>query len=231
MGSSARTEPEAGSAEDGGSFWSSALRGARSAAQTPGVRTLLLIGTGSALAGSLMNVAEPLLATGPLGAGSSGYSILVAVYGGAMVIGSVALSRAGSSIGGLRSRLLVGLVLQGAGMLGSAAAPSLTWALASFAVTGVGNVLAVGPEIRLVQELVDEQLLGRVFGLRDMLVNVAYVLAFLSAGAVLAAIDVRAVFALGGVCLVLLAIAGLFAFRPDRSREPLPALSQPAGAA
>ena len=195
------------------------------------MQTLLLIGTGSALAGSLMNVAEPLLATGPLGAGSSGYSILVAVYGGAMVIVTVALSRAGSSVGGLRSRLLVGLLLQGVGMIGSATAPSLTWALASFAVTGVGNTLAVGPEIRLVQELVDERLLGRVFGLRDMLVNIAYVAASLSAGAVLAELGVRAVVALGGAGLVLLAIAGLLGFRPDRSCEPLAAVAEPAGAA
>jgi MFS family permease len=178
-----------------------------------------------------MNVAEPLLATGPLGAGNSGYSVLVGVYGAAMIIGSLALARAGSGVLGLRRRLLVGLVLQGAGMVGSAAAPSLAWALASFAVTGVGNTLAVGPEIRLIQELVAERLLGRVFGLRDMLTNIAYVLAFLSAGAVLAAVGVRAVFALGGTCLLMLALAGLLGFRPDRSGDPLSAVPEPAGAA
>ena len=217
------------------SLWSSTLEGARSAAQTPGVRTLLLIGTGSVLAGALMNVAEPLLATGALGAGNSGYSVLVAVYGAAMVLGSVMLARAGSSVIGLRRRLLIGLVIQGAGMVGSAVAPDLTWAVASFAVTGVGNALNVGPELRLIPELVSQRLLGRVFGLRDMLGNVAFVLAFLSASAVLAAVGVRAVFVLGGFGMVLLAIAGGLAFRPERSAAPagetLPVVPEPAAAA
>jgi len=88
----------------------------------------------------------------------------------------------------------------------------------------------MGPEIRLVQELVGERLLGRVFGLRYMLINIAYVLSFRSAGAVLAALGVRAVFVTGGVCLVALAIAGLLCFRPDRIGTRLPAVPEPAGA-
>ena len=219
-GAQAQAQTESESENERTSLWSSTLEGARSAALTPGVRTLLLIGTGSVLAGGLMNVAEPLLATGALGAGNSGYSVLVAVYGAAMVVGSLVLARAGSSVSGLRRRMLVGLVLQGAGMVASAAAPDLTWAVASFAVTGVGNALNVGPEVRLIPELVSERLLGRVFGLRDMLCNVAFVLAFLSASAVLAAVGVRAVFVLGGSGMVLLAIAGGLAFRPERSGDP-----------
>ena len=223
LGSGSPAQRDDESAAGLASLWSSTARGARSAAQTPGVRTLLLIGTGAVLAGGLMNIAEPLLATGPLRAGNSGYSVLVAVYGAAMVVGSVALSRAGSDVAGLRRRLLLGLVLQGIGMIGSATAPSLDWAIASFALTGIGNTLNVGPEIRLIQELVSERFLGRVFGLRDMLTNVGYVLAFLSAGAVLAAVGVRAVFALGGTGLFILAVAGCLTFRPDRSAEPLSA--------
>lgn len=178
-----------------------------------------------------MNIAEPLLVTGPLRAGNSGYSVLVAVYGAAMVVGSVALSRAGSNVAGLRRRLLLGLVLQGIGMIGSATAPSLDWAIASFALTGIGNTLNVGPEIRLIQELVSERLLGRVFGLRDMMTNIAFVLAFLSAGVVLAAVGVRAVFALGGAALVILAVGCCLGFRPEGAAESLPAVPElaPAG--
>jgi len=135
LGSSPRNGGRAESPEERDSLWSSTVRGVRAAGQIRGVRTLLLFGTGSALAGALMNVAEPLLATGPLGAGSSGYSVLVAVYGGAMIVGSLAVSRAGSSVSGLRRRFVGGLVLQGAGMVGSAVAPNLGWAVASFALT------------------------------------------------------------------------------------------------
>ena len=212
------------------SLWSATVDGARSASQIRGVRTLLLLATLSVLAGSLMNVAEPLLATGPLHAGNSGYSLLIAVYGVAIFVGSLALTRAGSSLRSLRGRLLVGLGLQGAGMVGSAAAPNLAWAAVSFAVTGAGNALIIGADIRLVQELVHERLLGRVFGLRDMLTNVAFVLGFLSAGAVLEALGIRAAFALGGAGMVALALAGFLAFRPDRSVEPIVAIPGAAGA-
>jgi len=229
-GAPSRPDAAAGSQDERQSLWSATVEGMRSAAQIRGVRTLLVIATLSVLAGSLMNVAEPLLATGPLHAGNSGYSLLVAVYGVAMIVGSLVLTRAGSSLGGLRGRLLLGLGLQGAGMVGSAAAPSLAWAAASFAVTGAGNALIIGADIRLVQELVHERLLGRVFGLRDMLANIAFVVAFLSAAAVLAALGIRAVFALGGGGLVMLAIGGLLTFRPDQSVEPIVVVPEPAGA-
>jgi hypothetical protein len=99
-------------------------------------------------------------------------------------------------------------------MIGSAAVPSLSWAIASFALTGGGNALLFGPELRLFQELVSGRLLGRVYGVRDMLGNVAFVIAFLSAGGVLVLFGVRGVFALGGATLVALAIGSAIAFRP-----------------
>lgn len=209
-------------------IWSATLEGARSARRTPGVATLIALCTGAILAGALMNVAEPLLATGPLHAGSSGYSILVAAYGAAMAAGSLALAKVGSSISRLRRWLLVGLGLQGAGMIGSAIAPSLAFAIVTFALTGASNALAAGPEVRLLQELAGERLLGRVFGLRDALGNLAYVVAFLSAGVVLDALGVRAVFALGGVALLALTTGGWLRFHPGRSRDKLVAVAEPA---
>jgi MFS family permease len=213
------------------SVWSTTLEGARTAARLPGVGALLVIGTGAVLAASLMNVAEPLLATGPLHAGSSGYSVLVAAFGAGLVAATFVNARAGSLVTGLRRRFIVGLALQSAGMIGSAAAPNLSWAMASFALTGFSNVLIVGHEIRLFQELAGNEVLGRVFGVRDMLSNVAFVLAFVSAGLVLAAVGVRAVFVLGGVSLAMLAVTGCVGFRPDRSGEPIGAVAKPAAAA
>ncbi|HTX09752.1 MAG TPA: MFS transporter [Solirubrobacteraceae bacterium] len=216
------SEPDAERA----SLLCSAKEGMRSAARIPGVSALLLVGAISILAGGLMNVAEPLLAIGPLRAGDAGYSVLVTAYGTGMVAASLINARAGSEILSLRRRLLFGILLEGIGMIASAAAPSLRWAIASFALTGASNALLLGPELRLFQELVSERLLGRVFGLRDMLGNVAFVVAFLSAGAVLALIGVRGVFALGGGTLLALAIVGAVAFRPareDASRTAAPA--------
>ena len=168
---------------------------------------LLVIGGVSILAAALMNVAEPLLATGPLHAGSSGYSVLVAVYGAAMTAASVATSRAGSNVRRLRRWLMAGLIAEGAGMIGSAAAPGLGFAAVSFALAGAGNALFSSPELRLLQELTGTRVLGRVFGLRDTVCNLAYVLAFVSSGALLAVLGVRAMFAVGGAGLLALALA------------------------
>jgi hypothetical protein len=113
-------------------------------------------------------------------------------------------------------------------MIGSAAAPSLGFATVSFALTAAGNGLLAGPEVRLLQELAGPRLLGRVFGLRDALINVAYVAAFVSAGGVLAALGVRAVFALGGAGLIALTTVAWLGFRPARGAETLPGLAEAA---
>jgi MFS family permease len=210
------------------SVWSSTVEGARAARRIPGVPMLLFIGGASVLAGALMNVAEPLLATGPLHAGSSGFSVLVAVYGASMAAASAATARAGSSVIRLRRWLVVGMAMQGVGMIGSAAAPSLGFATVTFALTGAGNALLAGPEVRLLQELASERLLGRVFGLRDALINSGYVLAFVSAGGILAALGVQAIFALGGVGLLALSVAGWIGLRTGRSDKGLPALAEAA---
>jgi MFS family permease len=210
------------------SLWASTIEGARSARRAPGVSTLLMIAGISILAGALMNVAEPLLATGPLHAGSSGYSVLVAVYGASMAMAAAATARAGSSLSRLRGWLLAGIAMQGAGMIGSAAAPDLGFAIVTFALTGAGNALFCTPEVRLLQELAGERLLGRVFGLRDTVCNLGYVLAFLSAGAVFAALGVRAVFALGGVALLAVAFGAWLRFRPEGAGDALPALAEAA---
>lgn len=213
-------------AEARGSIWSATHQGARAAARLPGVRPLLVIGAVSILAAALMNVAEPLLATGPLSAGRTGYSLLVAVYGVGMVIGSLVNSRVGSDVGTLRRRLLAGLALDGLGMLGSATAPSLGWAIASFALTGISNTLILGAELRLFHELVGEGLRGRVFGLRAMLANVAFVVAFVTSGALISVLGVRAVFALGGAALLALATTAAPALRPWTVDPGFPAVAE-----
>jgi MFS family permease len=121
------------------------------------------------------------------------------------------------------------VALYGAAMLGSALAPSLPWAVASFALTGLGNALLIGPELRLFQELVGQRLLGRVFGLRDMLGNIVSVAAFLAAGALLSLFGARSVFAVAGAAIVALSAIGVVAFRPlERVVDTSEALPEPA---
>jgi MFS family permease len=180
------------------------------------------------LTGAMLNVVAPLLATGPLHAGGSGYSVLMALYGLGMVAGSWTNARAGSNVEGLRRRWLFGIALSGVAMAVAALAPNLPLALVAFAFIGLGENLLVGPEMRLVQELVTERLHGRVFGLKDVLENIAFVSAFIGAGALLSFVGVRAVFVAAGVLTMALAAVGALAFHTRGTRVPSPAPVKPA---
>lgn len=199
-----------------GSVWADTRAGAQAALALPGVPVLMGVGALVVLTGAMFNVVAPLLATGPLHAGGSGYSVLMALYGLGMVAGSWTNARAGSDIDGLRRRWLFGIALSGVAMAVAALAPNLPLALVAFTFIGLGENLLVGPEMRLMQELVSERLLGRVFGLKDVLENIAFVCAFLAAGAFLSLAGVRAVFVGAGVLTVALAALGAVAFRTRR---------------
>ena len=199
-----------------GSVWADTRAGAHAALALPGVPVLMGVGALVVLTGAMFNVVAPLLATGPLHASGSGYSVLMALYGLGMVAGSWTNARAGSDIDGLRRRWLFGIALSGVAMAVAALAPNLPLALVAFTFIGLGENLLVGPEMRLMQELVPERLLGRVFGLKDVLENIAFVCAFLAAGAFLSLAGVRAVFVGAGVLTVALAALGAVAFRTRR---------------
>ncbi|HTT27547.1 MAG TPA: MFS transporter [Solirubrobacteraceae bacterium] len=215
-----RTASEAESADSSEpgpeSVWAHTRDGARSALAMPGVPVLMTVGALVVLTGAMFNVLAPLFAIGPLHAGGSGYSVLMALYGLGMVAGSWSNARAGSDIGGLRRRWLIGIGVSGVAMAVAALAPNLPLALLAFMFIGLGENLLVGPEMRLMQEMVAERMLGRVFGLKDVLENIAFVAAFVGAGALLSIAGVRAVFAGAGVVTVALAFAGAIAFRTRR---------------
>ncbi len=197
------------------SIWAQTGAGVRAVAETPGVAILIVVAALVVLTGAMFNVLAPLLATGPLHVGGSGYSFLMAVYGTGMLAGSWANAHAGSELASLRRRWLFGIGLSGVAMAAAALAPNFAAALISFALIGLAENLLVGPEMRLVQELVAERLLGRVFGLKDVLENVAFVSAFLGAGALLTVSGVRVVFVGAGLLtLGLAAVAGL-SFKVD----------------
>jgi MFS family permease len=208
-------DAEAGESPSG-SVWADTRAGTQAALALPGVPVLMGVGSLVVLTGAMFNVLAPLLATGPLHAGGSGYSVLMALYGLGMVAGSWTNARAGSDIHGLRRRWLVGIALSGIAMAVAALAPNLGLALVAFTFIGLGENLLVGPEMRLMQEMVTERLLGRAFGLKDVLENLAFVSAFLGAGALLSLVGVRTVFVGAGLVTVALSLVGAVAFRTRR---------------
>jgi len=190
----------------------------------PDLRVVMIAGSAVALAGGLINVAEPVLAVRGLAAGDSGYAVLVAVYGLGMLAGGWVNARCGNDLATLRRTWLAGMAVTGAGICATGAAPTLSVAIASFAVTGVGNVLVIGSEIRLLQERSPEALVGRLFGLYDSIYNGALTSALLIAGAVLAWGGPRTIFLLAGAgVLAVLACAAvcLRSIETDRPQSKL----------
>lgn len=203
-----------------GSLWGETRAGAHAAAAIPGLLTLLALSSATVLAAGGMNVVEPLLATHVLHAAASGYAILVACYGTGMIAGSLISARAGSRVAVLRRWWLAGLALNGTSMLATSIVPSLPFALVTFVLTGISNSLVIRPEIRLLQELAPDELRGRVFGLRDVCQNAAFLVAVLGAGLMLGTLGPRAVFAIDGAIVLALAPTGSLLFRPRPALAP-----------
>jgi MFS family permease len=206
-----------------------ARAGVHAVARMPGLRAVIAGSSAVVLFAGLFNVGELLLAEEELGAGDEGFAMLVALFGLGVVVGS--LAGAGSSDPHvLKRRYLVGIGVTGAGFLAAAAAPGIALAALGFVVAGVGNGLVLVHERLLVQVTVGEEMLGRVFGLRDTLDAWAWTIAFASAGLLLATFDTRAVLALAGagVCAVGATSAWMlrnaWAEREDVAIEPLPEL-------
>jgi MFS family permease len=180
---------------------SSLLREARdglgATAAMPGLRLVLAASAAALFFGGVFNVGELLLARGELGAGDSGYSVLVTVYGVGFIAGSLAGS-GGGPLPRLKQRYLAGLLLMAAGFLASGLAPSLATALGTFALAGFGNGLVLVYERLLIQATVPDRLAGRVFGVKDALTAWAFGAAFLAGAALLAAVDTRVLIAAAG---------------------------------
>jgi MFS family permease len=135
----------------------------------------------------------------------------VTVMGAAIAIGTLTGGRGGGTAR-LRRRYLLGLGTVAAGLLACALAPSFLVAVPAFALLGLGNGGALAHERLLLQSTLDDEVLGRVFGLRSSLVALAFASAFLTAGSAAALLGPHPLFLLaaGGAFVVwVLASAAL----------------------
>jgi Transmembrane secretion effector len=175
-----------------------AWEGMKHTAGQRGTRTLLLASTAFVLCLGMVNVAELLFAREALHAGDTEFSLLVAAMGVGIVLGS--LYRGGRGpLPVLKRRYLAGILLGGGGLIAAGTAPAYPIALVAFAAVGVGNGVALLHERVLLQTTIADELLGRVFGVKNALVSWSFALSFLSAGALAAALGARAVLVIAGV--------------------------------
>ena len=197
--------------------------GLRALSELPAIRTMMFASSGLLLFAGGLNVGELFLATDSLGAGHSGYAVLLAVFGLGVGAGSLAGSRGGSPAE-LKSRYLFGMFLAGASFLASGLAPTYVMALVAFALGGVGNGLVIVHERLLVQAVVPDELLGRVFGVRDTLQCWGFAPGFVGAGALAALVGPRPLFVIAGAGALLIWVAAAVALR-NAWRSDVPATS------
>ena len=189
------------------------------------LRTLVLATGAIVLAAGMMNVAEVLLAQRELRVGGAGFAAMVAVFGVGAVLGSLASARSATP-----ARMKVGYVgglgVLGAGLLGSALAPSLAWAIASFFVTGFGNSVSMAHDRGLLQHLVPERMLSRAAALTGTIEAWGFAGAALLGGTLASTLGARGVFAVsGGLLLVLAAVTARTLLRAEPVPHGLPAPS------
>jgi MFS family permease len=206
-----------------------AWSGLRAVAADRGVRSLLVVAGATVFTMGMINVAELLLARDALGVGNSEFSMLVAAMGAGIAAGSL-LGCSGGEVATLKRNLLRGILICGGAVILAGLAPVYWVALLAFATMGVGNGVILSNEGVLLQTVVPDHLLGRFFGIKNSVVSWCFAGAFLSGGALTAAIGPRALFVLAGACTLAVAWYGGVKLRSAWS-EPVAAETEPAIAA
>jgi MFS family permease len=198
--------------------------GLAAARRVPGVRVVISVSAAALLCAGMLNVVELLYARGDLDVGDSGFSILVALTGLGLVLGNARGSR-GGTLSDMTRRYLAGVVLLGAALIALSIVPSFALAAVAFIVFGFGNGLVLVHGRLLLQSIVPEGMLGRIYGIKDAVLSTAFSIAFIGAGALVEVFGTRAVMAAGGVgSLVVWALAAPVLRRElPLHAEPLPA--------
>jgi MFS family permease len=162
-----------------------------------GIRAVIAGSGAMLLFAGLFNVAELPFVRDALDGGDAGFALLTAIYGIGFVAGSLSGSKGGHPAA-LKRGWLVGLAVVSVGFVACGVAPSLAVATLAFMLAGVGNGLILVYERLLIQVTVPDQLMGRVFGVKDGLTAWAFAAAFLGAGGLVEAFGARALIVAAG---------------------------------
>jgi MFS family permease len=206
------------------SLLASLRSGTREIVAQPGVRLLLGSSTAAVIAVGMVNVGEVLLARELLGVGGSGLAALMTASGVGTFLGSTFGARSGTTWQ-WRKAYILGLVCMAADLLVCAVAPVFWLVLATFALGGFGNGLALVHDRLLLAHAVPEALHGRLFALHKTCTSGAFVIAFLAAGVLISTLGVQAMFLCAGLLLIVI----ILIVRPHlRALWPEPAVGEQA---
>jgi MFS family permease len=191
----------------------------------PVVRVVMIASTAIILFAAMLNVAELLIAR-ELGAGASGFAILLTAQGIGVVAGSLSGARSGG-LGEYEARYLFGALAVAAGLIGLALSPAYAVAIPAFLVLGIGNGIVVVHERLIFQVTVPERLTGRAFAVLDGLGSWAFGAAYLIAAAIVALLGTRACLAIAGGGVLLVWVLTVGALRRAEAPPPQPAAQEP----
>jgi MFS family permease len=149
---------------------------------------------------------EVVYAKEALGAGDSGYGLMLASWGVGMVIGGLIFARVRRTP--LPYLLFFSTLAVGASYLGLSLAPTLAWACAASVLGGAGNGVQWVSAISAVQELTAEDMQARVMSVLESIGTAMPGVGFLLGGLVAALVDPRATFLVAGLGVIgIVAIA------------------------
>jgi MFS family permease len=152
--------------------------------------------------------AEVFLAKETFGAGDAGYGLLVGLYGGGMVLGSVLIAALADRIS-LLPFYFLGIFTSALALAATGFSPTFVFALGTLMIAGVANGIDNVATDTILQKRVPDAFLGRVFAVRFLGFSVGEVLAYPLGGAVVDASGPRSIYIFAGVAT---AIAGFFIF-------------------
>jgi MFS family permease len=164
---------------------------------------------------------EVIYAKETLGAGDTGYGLMLGSWGGGMVLGSIvfaALRRAPLPLLLFFSTLAIGV-----GYLGMAVAQTLAMACAASALGGAGNGIQWVGIVSAVQELTASNMQARVIAVLESIGSAMPGIGYVLGGLIASGFTPRATFAVAGAGVVAIAVIavpllnGQWAREPDRS--------------
>src|SRR4051794_18753972 len=187
----------------------------------PGFVVIAAASSGAALFAGMANVAEPPFIVDGLDGATSGYSLMVGLYGLGIAAGSLAGS-GGGGVGRLWARYLAGIAAMGCGYAAAALAPVFALCLPGFILAGAGNGLLMVHERLLVQAIIPEAGLGRAFGTLDMVASWAFAAALAAGAASVAGLGARGALLLAGFGTVAVWLGATLG---STARRPIPEAS------
>lgn len=150
-----------------------------------------------------------LFAVQVLEGGTTAFGLLEAAIGLGIFAGSLTVAAFAVRLHkGLA--MTVGLAVAGAGLVSVAATDAVWQAMIPFVVVGIADAAALIAIDTYVQEIVPEELRGRVWGIRFTLTQGTYATAVIVTGALATVVDVRALFVAAGLVIAVPAVCGLF---------------------